>query len=44
MNMSLGTVQSLVSGIGIVLAIPLVSAFAALLLGKRGKKCQQLQP
>lgn len=35
MNMSLGTVQSLVSGIGIVLAIPLVSAFAALLLGKR---------
>lgn len=35
MNMSLGTVQSLVSGIGIVLAIPLVSAFAALLYGRR---------
>lgn len=37
MNMSLGTVQSLVSGIGIVLAIPLVSAFGALLLGRRAK-------
>lgn len=35
MNMSLGTVQSLVSGIGIVLAVPLVSAFGALLLGRR---------
>lgn len=35
MNMSLGTVQSLVSGIGIVLAIPLVSAFAAQLYGRR---------
>lgn len=35
MNMSLGTVQSLVSGIGIVLAIPLVSALGALLLGRR---------
>lgn len=37
MNMSLGTVQSLVSGIGIVLAIPLVSAFGAMLLGRRTK-------
>lgn len=37
MNMSLGTVQSLVSGIGIVLAVPLVSAFGALLLGRRTK-------
>lgn len=37
MNMSLGTVQSLVSGIGIVLAIPLVSAFAALLYGRKGE-------
>lgn len=36
MNMSLGTVQSLVSGIGIVLAVPLVSAFGAVLLGRRG--------
>lgn len=35
MNMSLGTVQSLVSGIGIVLAIPLVSAFGSILLGRR---------
>lgn len=35
MNMSLGTVQSLVSGIGIVLAVPLVSLFGALLLGRR---------
>lgn len=38
MNMSLGTVQSLVSGIGIVLAIPLVAAFAALLYGRRDVK------
>lgn len=37
MNMSLGTVQSLVSGIGIVLAIPVASALAAVLLGKRQK-------
>lgn len=37
MNMSLGTVQSLVSGIGIVLAVPLVSAFGAMLLGRRAK-------
>jgi uncharacterized membrane protein len=37
MNMSLGTVQSLVSGIGIVLAVPLVSAFGAFLLGRRTK-------
>lgn len=37
MNMSLGTVQSLVSGIGIVLAVPLVSGFGALLLGRREK-------
>ncbi|MDO4902850.1 MAG: YibE/F family protein [Limosilactobacillus sp.] len=37
MNMSLGTVQSLVSGIGIVLAVPLVSAFGAMLLGRREK-------
>lgn len=36
MNMSLGTVQSLISGIGIVLAVPLVSAFGAILLGRRG--------
>lgn len=36
MNMSLGTVQSLISGIGIVLSVPLVSLFGALLLGKRG--------
>ena len=36
MNMSLGTVQSLISGIGIVLAVPLVSLFAAILLGRRG--------
>lgn len=35
MNMGLGTVQSLISGIGIVLAIPVASAFAGLLLGKR---------
>ena len=35
MNMSLGMVQSLVSGIGIVLAVPLVSFFAATLLGRR---------
>lgn len=38
MNMSLGTVQSLVSGIGIVLAVPLVSGFGALLLGRRTTK------
>ena len=38
MNMSLGTVQSLVSGIGIVLAVPLVSGFGALLLGRRATK------
>lgn len=37
MNMSLGTVQSLVSGIGIVLAVPLVSGFGALLLGRQKK-------
>lgn len=37
MNMSMGTVQSLISGIGIVLAIPVASAFAGLLLGKRVK-------
>lgn len=37
MNMSLGTVQSLISGIGIVLAIPVASALAGLLLGKRVK-------
>lgn len=35
MNMSLGTVQSLISGIGIVLAIPVASGLAALLLGRR---------
>lgn len=34
MNMSLGTVQSLVSGIGIVLSIPVVSALGAVLLGR----------
>lgn len=37
MNMSLGTVQSLISGIGIVLAIPVASGLAGLLLGKRVK-------
>ena len=35
MNMSLGTIQSLISGIGIVLSVPLVSLFGALLLGKK---------
>ncbi|MBB1063016.1 YibE/F family protein [Limosilactobacillus fastidiosus] len=35
MNMSLGMVQSLISGIGIVLAVPAVSVFGSLLLGKR---------
>lgn len=35
MNMGLGTIQSLISGIGIVLAIPVASAFAGLLLGRR---------
>lgn len=34
MNMSLGMVQSLISGIGIVLTVPLVSLFGALLLGR----------
>lgn len=43
MNMSLGTVQSLISGIGIVLAIPLVSLFGALLLGRRGQAWQRLR-
>lgn len=38
MNMGLGTVQSLISGIGIVLAIPVASALAGILLGKRGAK------
>lgn len=38
MNMSLGMVQSLVSGIGIVLAVPLVSVFGAILLGRRTKQ------
>lgn len=37
MNMCLGTVQSLISGIGIVLVIPIASALAALLLGKKAK-------
>lgn len=37
MNMSLGMVQSLISGIGIVLAIPIASGLAALLLGKRAQ-------
>ena len=37
MNMCLGTVQSLISGIGIVLAIPIASGLAAILLGKKGK-------
>ena len=37
MNMCLGTVQSLISGIGIVLAIPIASALAALLLGRKAK-------
>ena len=32
MSMSLGTAQSLISGIGIVLAIPVASAMMALLL------------
>lgn len=35
MNMSLGMVQSLISGIGIVLAVPVVSALGSLLLGRR---------
>lgn len=35
MNMGLGTVQSLISGIGIVLAIPVASGLAGLLLGRR---------
>lgn len=35
MNMCLGTVQSLISGIGIVLAIPLASGLMALFLGRR---------
>lgn len=35
MNMSLGMVQSLISGIGIVLAVPAVSVFGSLLLGRR---------
>lgn len=35
MNMCLGTVQSLISGIGIVLAIPLASGLMAILLGRR---------
>lgn len=35
MNMSLGMVQSLISGIGIVLAVPAVSILGALLLGRR---------
>ncbi len=43
MNMSLGTVQSLISGIGIVLAIPLVSLLGALLLGRRGQVWQRLR-
>ncbi|WP_302116689.1 YibE/F family protein [uncultured Limosilactobacillus sp.] len=38
MNMSLGTIQSLISGIGIVLSVPLVSLFGALLLGKKVPK------
>lgn len=35
MNMSLGMVQSLISGIGIVIVVPVVSALGALLLGRR---------
>lgn len=35
MNMSLGMVQSLISGIGIVLAVPVVSVLGAILLGRR---------
>lgn len=38
MNMSLGMVQSLISGIGIVLAVPVVSLLGALLLGRRSNK------
>lgn len=37
MTMSLGMVQSLICGIGIVLTIPLTSIFGALLLGKQVK-------
>ena len=37
MNMSLGMVQSLISGIGIVLAVPVVSFLGALLLGRRNR-------
>lgn len=35
MNMSLGMVQSLISGIGIVIVVPIVSGLGALLLGRR---------
>lgn len=35
MNMSLGMVQSLISGIGIVIVVPVVAALGALLLGRR---------
>ncbi|WP_295730582.1 YibE/F family protein [uncultured Limosilactobacillus sp.] len=35
MNMSLGMTQSLVSGIGIAIVVPIVSAFGALLLGRK---------
>lgn len=35
MNMSLGMVQSLISGIGIVTVVPVVAALGALLLGRR---------
>lgn len=37
MNMSLGMIQSLISGIGIVLAIPLASWFASLALRRRAQ-------
>ncbi|UQS86249.1 YibE/F family protein [Nicoliella spurrieriana] len=36
MNMSLGVVQSLISGIGIVIAIPLASGLTSLMIEKRG--------
>lgn len=38
MNMSLGMVQSLISGIGIVLVVPVVSALGAVLLGRRRER------
>jgi len=36
MNMSMGVVQSLISGIGIVLAVPLASFLASRFMAKKG--------